>query len=199
MLKFIILAYTLGPMVAIPYGLHETSMTPVQIFLALSILYILPMPFLFKLFEFGDRHSRLYKKTILYKVSAITNERIDNMTDMGDKITDMFQQRLGHLGFYLAIIVFTFLFGVFWAALSSYILMVERKRAMISISLGAVLGNVFWLVILEHFKDSITPIEMIAVTLSVPLLVYGSKREMRVIRETAYKLGLGKFRKRVKP
>lgn len=195
MLKFIVLAYTLGPMATIPYGLHVMSMSPLEIFFALSVLYILPIPFLFKFFEFGGKHRELYRKTIFKKVSKITNEQIDDIMDKGDRITKIFQQRLGHLGFYLSIVIFTFLFGVFWAAFVSYILMVKRKRAIFSIAVGATLGNIFWLLLIEHFKGIITPIEMIAIAVLIPLLVYGSKREMEVIKEIAAKLKIGKHKK----
>jgi uncharacterized membrane protein len=195
MLEFVILAYTLGPMATVPYGLQVMSMTPLKIFFVLSLLYITPLPVLFKIFEFGGRHRELYRKTIFKKIARITDRHIADVMEEGDRITDIFQQRLGHLGFYLSIIVFTFLFGVFWAAFFSYILMVNRERAVFSISLGVVLGNIFWLVLVEHFKNSITPIEMIAVAITIPLLIYGSRREMKVMREIASRLKLDRRKK----
>ncbi len=195
MLEFIVLAYTLGPMATIPYGLDVMSMSPLEIFFALSILYITPIPFLFKFFELGGRHRELYRKTLFKKVSRITDEKVDDVMKMGGKITRMFQQRLGHLGFYLSIVLFTFLFGVFWAAFVSYILMVKRKRAIFSISVGAILGNIFWLFLIEHFMGFITPIEMITIAVLIPLLIYGSKREMKVIKEIVAKLKIGKGKK----
>jgi uncharacterized membrane protein len=195
MLEFIILAYTLGPMATIPYGLQVMSMSPLEIFIALSILYIAPIPLLFKFFELGGKHRKLYRKTILKKVSKVAGEQIDEVMGIGDRITEMFKERMGHLGFYMAIVIFTFLFGVFWAAFVSYALMIKRKRAIFSISVGAIFGNIFWLVIVEHFMGFMKPVEIIAVAILIPLLIYGSRREMRVVREIVTKLELGRGKK----
>lgn len=191
MLRFIVLTYTLGPMAAISYGLHVLSMTPIEIFFFLSVLNILPIPFLFKLFELGGRRRRLYRMKILRKFSKVTNKRLEDLMEKGDKITELFKERLGHLGFYMSIILFTFIFGVLWASLLSHILLVKRKRAFFCISVAVVLGNLFWLFITEYSRDLITPVGVIAISVAIPLLVYGSRREVAVIREITALLDVG--------
>ncbi len=47
MLEFIVLAYTMGPMATTTYGLHVLSMTPLEVFVYLSTLNILPLPLFF--------------------------------------------------------------------------------------------------------------------------------------------------------
>lgn len=126
LINFIILASFVGPVGAIPYDLQV--MSPVDIFIILSILYLFPLPILFKLFEFGGTHRRIYRMRIFGRVSKIANRHIDEIIELEDRITDMFKRRWGHLGFYLSISLLTFLFGVFWASVISYMLMVKRKR-----------------------------------------------------------------------
>ncbi|MBN2014495.1 MAG: small multi-drug export protein [Candidatus Altiarchaeota archaeon] len=192
MLEFVILAYTLGPLATIFYGLHILSMTPLEVFLLLSLLNILPLPLLFKLFELGGRHRSLYQMRILQKVSRVTGGDLTDLMNKGDRITELFKQRLGHLGFYLSIALFTFVFGILWASLLSYILMIKRKRAILCMSIGVVFGNTFWLLLAEYSRDLITPVGVIAISMAIPLLIYGSKREMAVIKEIAALLGLKK-------
>jgi len=190
LINFIILASFVGPVGAIPYGLQV--MSPVEIFIILSILYLFPLPILFKLFEFGGTHRRIYRMRIFRRVSKIANRHIDEIIELEDRITDMFKERWGHLGFYLSISLMTFLFGVFWASVISYMLMVKRKRAMLAIGAGVLMGNLFWLLLIEYFKTMITPIEIMAIVILFPLLMYGVKREMETIREIAIRLHLVK-------
>lgn len=195
MLNFIILAYSLGPIAAIPYALHELMMSPLKIFLYLTILYIIQIPVIFKVIEFGGRHKEMYKKTIFRKAARFGNE--EEVLHLGDKITEAFQRELGHLGFYFAISIFTMLFGIIWAALFSYALMVKRKRAVFSIAVGVVLGNVFWLLLISYFRTMITTVDMILIALIIPLLIYGSMREMRVIKNIIHKFRLKRRKRQV--
>jgi uncharacterized membrane protein len=187
MLDFIVLAYTVGPMPTITYGLHVLSMDPIEIFFYLCALNILPIPILFWVFEHGKRYRELYRMKIFRKIAAVTDETMEEIIAKGDKITGMFEEKLGHLGFYLSIVVFTFIFGVLWAAVLSYILAVNRRMAVVCISAGVIVGNIFWLFLIEYFRDYVTPAGMIAVAISFPLLLYGSRRERSVIREVAAK------------
>lgn len=184
MLEFIILAYIFGPVVAIPYGLKFLS--PFEIFIALSAIYILPLPIMFKFLEFGG-HRRIYRISIFKKFSKITNKSVDNIKETGDDIINAFEGRLGHLGFYLAISIFTILFGIFWATFFSYLLRIREKSAILAISFGVILGNIFWLLILRY-SIPMTTSEMLILGLLILLLIYGRKREMDVIRKIGMKL-----------
>lgn len=184
MLEFIILAYLLGPVAAIPYGLKFLS--PFEIFIALSAIYILPLPIFFKFLEFGG-HRRIYRIAIFKKFSRITNKSVDNIKEAGDDIINAFEGRLGYLGFYLAISVFTILFGIFWATFFSYLLKIREKSAILAISFGVIFGNIFWLLILRY-SIPMTTSEMLILGLLILLLIYGRKREMDVIRKIGMKL-----------
>lgn len=184
MLKFIILAYILGPVAAIPYGLNFLS--PFEIFIVLSALYILPLPIFFKFLEFGG-HTRIYRISIFKKFSKITKKSVARIIEEGDDIINAFEGRLGHLGFYLAVSVFTILFGIFWASFFSYLLKIKKKSAILAISIGVILGNIFWLLILRY-SIPMTTSEMLIFGLFILLLIYGRKREMDVIRKIGIKL-----------
>lgn len=187
MLEFIILAYLLGPVVAIPYGLGFLS--PFEIFIALSALYILALPVLFRFLEFAG-YSRIYRISIFKKFSKITHRSVKSVRETGDDIINAFEGRLGHLGFYLAISVFTILFGIFWAALFSYLLKVRERFAILAISIGIIFGNLFWLFWLLVLRYSIpmTTSQMIIFGLFILLLIYGIKRERDTIRRVGLRL-----------
>ncbi len=184
MLKFIILAYALGPVFAIPYGLNFLS--PYEIFIALSALYILALPVLFRFLEFAG-YRKIYRISIFKKFSKITHKSVRSVREAGDDIINAFEGRLGHLGFYLAISVFTILFGIFWATFFSYLLKIRERFAILAISLGIILGNLFWLLVLRY-SFPMTTFEMLIFGLFILLLIYGRKREMDVIKKIGLKL-----------
>lgn len=189
MLNFILLAYTLGPVIAIPYGLRTLLLSPTQLFLLLTAIYIFPLPLIFKLIEFGGYHKRLYRGGIYERFSKITNKKVREITNIGDEITKAFEKKLGHLGFYLAISIFTFLFGIFWAAFFSYLLRVKRKGAITSIALGVILGDIFWISVI-YYSLPLMSTELILLLLIIYLLIYGRKREIKVVRGMVSRLKL---------
>jgi len=189
MLNLILLAYTLGPALAIPYGLRVLLLSPIQLFLLLTAIYIIPLPLIFKLIEFGGYHERLYRGRIYEIFSRVTNKQVREITNIGDEIILAFENRLGYIGFYLAISIFTFLFGIFWASFFSYLLKVKRKRAITSIAIGVILGNIFWISVIYYSLPMLST-ELILLLLIICLLIYGRKREMRVVREMVSRLKL---------
>jgi uncharacterized membrane protein len=187
MLDFIVLAYLFGPGAAVPYGIYDLGLDPLTVFTYLTIMYLAPMPLFFWLFESEAYYRRLYRGSILQKFSRITKKQIKDLTALGDEIQEKFEERLGHLGFYLAISVFTFLFGVFWAALFAYLLKVERRKAVLSISAGVLVCNSFWLLI-SYVWPLKTPLELAAFVLLFSLLIYGRDREIRVMKKVASRI-----------
>jgi len=183
LLNFIILAMVLGPAGSIPYGLEILS--PLEIFIILLLLYTLPIPFIFKLFEYGGHHRRIYRMRIFKKASEITGKEIEDMIEKGDRITSLFEKRMGHLGLYATIVIFTIVFGVFWASLFSYLLMVKRRRAIYSMIIGIIMGNTFWIIVISYFRSVIKPLEMMLIAILIPLWIYGTKREMDILKKIA--------------
>jgi uncharacterized membrane protein len=192
MINFIILAYLFGPVAAIPYALNELHLSPVLVYIYLSAVYIAPLPVIFWVYEYGGHYRRKYSEGIFRKFSKITNKKIADVVSFGDEIQEAFEQRLGHLGFYLALSVLTFLMGIFWAVLFAYILKIKRTGAIFFIALGVVIGDAFWLIVTMNLLPMRTPLEVLFVMLLFSLIVYGRKREMDAIKWVEAKVKIKK-------
>lgn len=191
-LTFIALSYTLGPVVSIPYALQFLNLTPLDIFLYLSFLYLVMLPLIFQTFEFVG-HRKLYRNNIIWKICRICDvkaeEEVKKVKKTGDSLIENFENRMGHLGFYIAIVAFTFLFGVFLAALLAYLLKVKRRRALWSISLGILFGNLFWVIVIAYSLPRLH-FEFILLLLVIISLIYGRKREIDVLKKIGKKFKL---------
>ena len=192
MLNFILLAYLFGPVAAIPYALNVLHLTPAWVYVCLSLVYIAPLPIIFWALEYGGHYRKYYAQGIFRKFSKITNKKIADVIAFGDEIQEAFEQRLGHLGFYLALSVLTFLVGIFWAVLFAYLLKIKRTGAIFFIALGVVIGDAFWLIVTTNLLPMRTPLEVLSVLLLFSLLIYGRKREMDAIKWVEAKVGIKK-------
>jgi len=192
-INFIILSYIFGPVISIPYAIEFLSYSPLEIFIILSSLYIIILPFIFKIFEFLG-HRKIYRGNIIKKVCKIcgikAEEEVQKIKKKGDILIENFEKRAGHLGFYIAISVFTFLFGIFWATFLAYLLKVKRILAMWSISIGVLIGNSFWVLILTYSlsKLQLEFIQFILLLIFVFLLFYGRRREIKILKKISGKL-----------
>ena len=188
MIEFILLAYLLGPVAAIPYALNVLHLTPAWVYIYLSVVYIAPLPIIFWALEYGGHYRKYYSEGIFRKFSKITNKKAADVISFGDEIQEAFEQRLGQLGFYLALSVLTFLVGIFWAVLFAYVLKIKRTGAILFIALGVVIGDAFWLLVTLNVLQMSTPLEVLCVLLLVLLILYGRKREKDVIKWVADKI-----------
>ena len=187
-LELIILAYVAGPVVAIPYALG-LGLDAISIYLYLAVIYIAPLPLIFEACYVGNYYRKVYRGALMRKFSKISHKHVSELFQMGDEIQKKFEERLGHLGFYLAISVFTILSGIFWATLFAYFLKVHRLRAIIAIAAGVLVGDAFWLLIALKLSPVTKPYEslmiMFMLALIVSLIIYGRKREMEVINKVS--------------
>ena len=191
-LTFIALSYTLGPVVSIPYALQFLHLSSLEIFLYLSFLYILALPLVFHTFEFLG-HRKFYRNSMIQKICKVCNVTAENeakkVRKTGDDLIENFENRMGHLGFYIAIATFTFLFGVFLAAFFAYLLKVKRRRALWSISFGILFGNLFWVIVISYSLPKLH-FEFMLLLIVLMSLVYGRKREMDILKKISLKLNL---------
>jgi hypothetical protein len=187
MLNFILLAYLFGPVAAIPYALNVLHLSAVLVYLCLSVVYIAPLPVIFWALEYGGHYRKYYTEGIFRKFSKITNKKAADVINFGDEIQEAFEERLGQLGFYLALSVLTFLVGIFWAVLFAYVLKIKRTGAIMFIALGVVIGDAFWLIVTLNLMQK-TPFEILFVILLVLLLLYGRKREKDAIKWVAARI-----------
>lgn len=192
MLNYLLLAYLFGPVAAIPYALNVMDLSPELVYVSLTAIYIAPLPAIFYALEYGGHYRRRYSKGLFRNFSRITKKKIEEVISFGDEIQDAFEHRLGHLGFYLALSVLTFLVGIFWAVLFAYALKIKKTHAILFISLGVVVGDAFWLMVTVSLLPMTTPFEVLSVLLLFSLIVYGRKREISAIRWVESKIGLKK-------
>jgi uncharacterized membrane protein len=189
MLEFIILAYLAGPVVAIPYALDVMSLDPLSIYFYLAAIYIAPLPLIFEACYAGNYYRKVYRGALMRKFSRISRKHVSDLFQMGDEIQKKFEEKLGHLGFYLAISVFTILAGIFWATLFAYFLKVHRLRAIIAIAAGVLVGDAFWLLIALRLSPVTKPYEslliMFLMAMIFSLIIYGRKRELEVINKVS--------------
>ncbi|OYT26800.1 MAG: hypothetical protein B6U97_03060 [Candidatus Altiarchaeales archaeon ex4484_96] len=183
---FLLLAVFLGPVGSVSYGLEILS--PLEVFIIITPLYILPIPLIFRIFEYGGHHRRLYRMKVFRRASDATGRRMEEILEYGDHIIELFKDNLGHLGLYFTVVLFTLLFGVFWASMFSYLLMIKRKRAIASMIIGVILGNIFWIIFASYSRSLIKPLEMALLALLIPVWIYGVKREYRVLKKIVKKL-----------
>ena len=188
MLNFILLAYIFGPVAAIPYGLNILHLSAVWVYICLLVVYIAPLPVIFQVLEYGGHYRKYYTEGIFHKFSKITNKKAAEVISFGDEIQEAFEQRLGQLGFYLALSVLTLLVGIFWAVLFAYVLKIKRTGAILFIALGVVIGDALWLLVTLNVMQMSTPLEVLCVLLLVFLILYGRKREKDVIKWVADKV-----------
>lgn len=192
MINFIILAYFFGPVMAIPYGLNIMHLSPWLVYVYLAAVYIIPLPLFFWVLERGGHYKRHYKLAIFRKFSRITNKKVADVVSFGDEIQEAFEQRLGHLGFYLALSVLTFLVGILWAVPFAYVLKIKKTGAIAFIALGVFVGDAFWLLVTLNLLQMRTPFEILTVLILLALIAYGKKREMDVIRWVATRVRVKK-------
>ena len=107
---FLMLSVFLGPVGSVSFGLE--SLSPVEVFIILTLLYTLPIPVIFKLFEYGGHHRRIYRNRIYQKAAKVTGRRVDELLNQGDKIMTLFKENMGQFGLYLTIVLFTLIFGI---------------------------------------------------------------------------------------
>lgn len=167
-----------GPALALSYGLRE--FTPLYCFLILSLTYVISVVAIHLiLLWFGLQYR--FRNKIFSRASAMVKERGNELALKMDDVVVKFRKEFGDWGFYLALVSFTFVFGVYWAGLIAFILQVDLWRAIFSIGVGAVLSVAFWTyIILEHNLDPMT-VTLFFLLLTILLILYGLVRENKAI------------------
>ncbi|MEM2918232.1 MAG: small multi-drug export protein [Candidatus Altiarchaeota archaeon] len=189
-ITFVLLSYILGPIASVPYAIKFLNLGPVEIFLYLSFLYLAALPLIFKIFEFF-RHKEIYEESIIRKICRVCDikakEEIEKVRKTGNVLIENFENKLGHLGFYVAISIFTFLFGIFLASILAYFLKIRKDRAMLCISIGALIGNFFWVLVITYSLPRLQS-EFTLILFILAFLLYGKRREIEILRKVSGKL-----------
>jgi hypothetical protein len=130
-----------GPALALSYGLQRY--TPVYCFLTLSLAYIASMVALSLILSKAGLERR-FQNRIFQRINAMVKKRGKALAVRMDETALRFNMELGDLGFYLALMSFTFMFGVYWAAVVAFMLRLNLLRSIASMSIGAMISVGFW-------------------------------------------------------
>ncbi|MDD5111093.1 MAG: hypothetical protein PHG85_00950 [Candidatus Altiarchaeota archaeon] len=183
-----------GPAVALSFGLKQFS--ALYCFVLLSISYILSVVVISLLLS-RIGLERMFRGRIFEKFSAMVKKRGGELAVQIDDVAGRFNKELGDLGFYLALMSFTFMFGVYWAAVIAVVLRLNLWRAITSMSVGAVLSVGFWIWILRGRDIDPQMVTLMFFAITVFFVIYGSVKENKTLSRMTemLTLELGKLEK----
>jgi uncharacterized membrane protein len=181
--KFLAVSVFLGPGVAISYGLTNLGFRPVAHLLTLLVINLISIFVIYEVLRHLPLERRFENKILDKVVTQIHGSR-KSMEKAMKTLTDMFEKSFGDIGFYMALALISFAYGVYVAAAIAFFVRVRLRLAVISITLGAVLSLIFWWYLAIGAIPLITPaLVFIATTsISIAFMVYGLVRENEVIK-----------------
>lgn len=163
---FLLYAYSLGPAVAIPYG--KLFMSSAEMFALLVALYIIPLPLIFSGLDVLDYESR-YKHGLARRLASLSEKELRVAVQKADSWLQPFEKRIGHAGYYVALVLVAFATGFLWAAAVAYVFRINRRPAYAAIALGTVLGLLFWFGVVEI--GLVIPAPVFLAIVAVPTIV----------------------------
>ncbi|MBN2518493.1 MAG: hypothetical protein JXB14_06595 [Candidatus Altiarchaeota archaeon] len=181
--KFLAISVFLGPGVAISYGLTNPGFRPVAHLLTLFVINIVSIFVIYGILRRLPLERRFENKILDKIVTQIHGSR-KSMERVMKNVADIFEKSLGDIGFYTALALISFAYGVYVATVMAFFLRVRLRLAVISIAVGAVLSLVFWWYLAIGSIPFITPglVFVVVTSISIVLMVYGFVRENKVIR-----------------
>jgi hypothetical protein len=181
---FLAIALTLGPAVAIPYGLG--FMSAVEIYVTLFLLYMLPLPPLF--YIMGKIEGRDdYRNIVLNHFVGFAKRQAKKVARSYDAVFRLFNKRYGDLGYELSVGLVAFSVGVIWASAFAFIMRLPRRRAYVAIGGGTLAGLLFWMFVTLQsvaFVDA-QFFAILVLILAGEFYFYGRYRERQMLRACA--------------
>jgi len=185
----ILLTMTVGPVGAVSYAI-DRGLSPLQATVVVCSVNVALVPMWFGIMEFFG-YSRRYHKYLANKALKYVSRRSAEFQRNLQVCVTEFERRLGHIGFFVGLTVFSFIFGVVWPSIGAYFLNIKRAPALISISIGAI-GNaiLFGLAAIGmlQFVPSPRTLYIGLMGLTVAFLFYGKLREIRVLQSIVRRL-----------
>ncbi len=178
------LTFAFGPFGSIPYA-FASGLSTIDTAILVSTVHAALVPIWFGILEL-TKYGFLYENRLTSKIAKTALNRSKKFQSSIKRAMRDFERRIGQRGLGIGVIGFTFMFGVFWAALVAVLLNIKRNTMMVSIAIGAVISSVFWTFVFAGFVGFLpSPWLIYLVLVIVTLLIFGYKkiRERRVLRE----------------
>ena len=187
--QFLAVAVVFGPGMAISYGLSNPVFRPVAHLSFLLLFEVLSVLFLYSVLHLLPTEKRFENK-LLDRVAVHMHKSRKDMVSTLDTLSGHFRRNFGDLGFYMALGLLSFAYGVFVAGAVAYFLKIRLKRAMVAISLGGAVAILFWWYMALGLIPFLTPTMIfVAVTgASLVFFAYGWVREKRIIERVSEQL-----------
>jgi uncharacterized membrane protein len=183
--NFLLIAIVFGPGLAISYGLEEPIFQPAAHLFTLLVIEIISIAVVYEILYFLPTDIR-FKNMLLDRVANHIHKSRKNMVTSLDNISKLFKKNFGELGFDIALGLLSFAYGVYVSAAVAYALKVRLKRAMIAISLGALVSIIFWWLVAVYTLTYAPIMVFVVVTvLSIAFMIYGWTRENKIIERIA--------------
>ncbi len=184
--QFLFISVVFGPGMAISYGLGNPLFRPLAHLSLLLLFELLSVLFLYSILHLLPTEKRFENK-ILDKVATYIHKSRREIVGRAGELTLSFRRSFGDLGFYMALGLVSFAYGVYVAGIVAYFLRIRLKRAIIAISIGGAVAIVFWWYMALGLVPFLTPtiVFMVVTGASAFFLVYGWVRENRILRSMA--------------
>ncbi|MEM2874875.1 MAG: hypothetical protein QW567_02480 [Candidatus Hadarchaeales archaeon] len=162
----------------------SSGFSTAEAILAVSLIHVGLVPVWFGIFELL-RYTIRYERRVLRKFLRYGKiERSLRSASRANLIE--FERRVGQLGLGLGTAVFTFIFGISWAALVALALNVKRRTIFISIALGALASGIFWSAAfagLGVLVPNLWAMYILGFVVTLWFMTYSRRKERRVIQE----------------
>lgn len=181
--NFLIISILFGPGMAISYGLENPLFMPTAHLSTLLVIESLSVILVYTILRLLPTETR-FKNKLLDKIALHIHGSRKSAISVMENVSDKFKKNFGDLGFYMALALISFAYGVYIAAAVAYFLKIKLKQAVISIAIGGAFAIVFWWYLALGAIPFVTPtlIFVVITGLSIAFMIYGFFRENRVIR-----------------
>ncbi len=187
--RFLTVAAVFGPGMAVSYGLTYPGFQPLAYLALLLFFEVISVLLVYVALNLLPIEQRFENK-ILDKVALHVHKTRRDMMGRMDSLSVRFRRNFGDLGFYMALALISFAYGVYVAGAIAYFLRIRLRRAMVAIGMGALVSIVFWWFLAIGAIPFVTPLLVIGVTTgaSIVFFAYGWVRENRIIERISGEL-----------
>ncbi|MGC8817311.1 MAG: hypothetical protein ACP5PX_05880 [Candidatus Hadarchaeum sp.] len=181
-LFIIVSTFIFGPLGSTPYCFSQ-GLSIIETAVLVSIVHAALVPIWFLILEV-IRYRLIYENRLLRRITSGAWAKSGSIRARLERNAKEFERRVGQKGFGLGVVVFTFTFGVSWAALAAVMLNIKKSTIIYSIAIGAVASSVFTAVALGTIGTLLpSPWLLYLVGAGAILVIFGHQkyRERRLL------------------